>query len=1409
MRRLLSIVLFLSVLPGHSQFIAEVNSLNDAGPGTLREAINNAPNNGLVYINVAGTINLQSSILIDNPVRIGGPSPKHLQISGVSLGGQPAFDVQLNPTDSLIIDAIGFKSCTGSPISISSGNVLITRSVFKDNNATTEGGAITLNGGTLNVRGSSFINNRSATDGGAIWANGQLELVNCTFYGDTCANDGGALYVQAGTTSLIHCTLYENFAGNQGGGIRNEFGSIEVRNCIIFENDDGSLIGPNLSTSLSGSWLSNGGNLIGSNVAALVGIITAQPNDLFSATADPGLRASIVTDGFGIMYFPIVSPTSDALDRGLNNSEPQFDQRRGYRVMQGASAYEADAGAIEYTPFLVTNSLNDPPGPLATSGSLGAAIYGINNTTNRHSIAFDLVSPTPINQGNYLITAETIIDGYTQNGSSVPGPADPATGEEKRVAFVPVRLNNPGSGMIGLDIQGGRKQVVRGLSVTGFSTAGIRFGNGPDSARIEGCHIGLDENGGSASLTSDYGVLVTDSTTKLNIGGFMNYQRNIISNNDSSGVRVKGNHTNEIRITGNFIGTDGEGMAAQPNYHGVYVSDSAKFAVIGDTLFYGNVISGNTKIGVLLSDTTSDAHVIYGNHIGTNLMGTAPIPNETGVVVASNTNLVTIGNGNEKGRNIISGNVDDGIRLSTSANFINGNYIGTNASGTGAIPNGRDGIHFVNSSLNGIGGDIPGQGNLISGNGRHGIFLKNFSLSGIVGNVVGLAADSVGQIPNNGDGIRLDTNAVFVGIGNNNPFGGNIIAANDSSGIHMINSSGGHTLLNNWVGVSPAGITAAGNGVDGIRIEENSFWGTRIGDSTLTTPHNVIGFNGGNGITVIADDGNRFYRNLFLDNGGLAIDLGNDGVTPNDQDDPDMGANRLMNYPVINSVTPCSNGLIITGQVNSEPNRRQRLEFYGTQTTDPSGHGEGEVYLGSHVDTTDASGNFSFTTFVQVNPGNGYFVSGVTTSKPSVQNTSEFGLAVQIVNNTPPPIVSNDTTYCIGETPAPMTGSPMSGGQIVWSLDPTFGSGLDTALTFTPGNGGVVGTTVYYVGELLGQCIVANDSIVIEVLDYEDASFFYPDFCSNTTGSPVINGTPGGTFSFTNGTGGTAGIDPATGTITNGTGGTLYDVQYITPGLCKDTAVVAVETYPSPLIQSVLTTNPTCEDDLNGTAEINASGGTTGYTFTIGATSQPTPSFTGLGTGAYTVEVIDANSCLDTTNFILVAEEPNDLVISGVQTICLGEAAEVSAFGSGSFVWSGPNVADSAMSFTTVAPSESSYYYATLNTGSCSYIDSVLITVDTTDGCRPDFFTAFSPDGDGFNDEWYIPLADLVQNNRVSILNRWGDVVWRKEGYNNSEVIWDGTNMGGDPLAQGTYYFVFDDLGLNTSYAGWVQIVRP
>ena len=279
--------------------------------------------------------------------------------------------------------------------------------------------------------------------------------------------------------------------------------------------------------------------------------------------------------------------------------------------------------------------------------------------------------------------------------------------------------------------------------------------------------------------------------------------------------------------SGNLIHGNILGWGAWPNTVGVRLAG-------GGNSIVGNVISGNGT-GVYLQ---GPGQILQGNKIGTDADGNTAIPNAYGVYDASNSGGSHIIGGSGAGEgNIISGNQFNGVYLQSANNMVLGNSVGTNASGTAALPNNLNGIYIYGAFNNIIGGSSPGEGNLISGNGR-GIYISASPSSGafILGNTIGSDANGTTAIPNHvGIGVMSSSGVTIGGL---NTGEGNLIFGNDT-GFRLENEVDDHDI-------SVVGNIITQNGVGILRIEPYP------GAAGFKFSQNSIFGNSGLGIMIYA-----------------------------------------------------------------------------------------------------------------------------------------------------------------------------------------------------------------------------------------------------------------------------------------------------------------------------------------------------------------------------------------------------------------------------------------------------------------------------------------------------------------------------------------------------------------------------
>jgi CSLREA domain-containing protein len=336
-----------------------------------------------------------------------------------------------------------------------------------------------------------------------------------------------------------------------------------------------------------------------------------------------------------------------------------------------------------------------------------------------------------------------------------------------------------------------------------------------------------------------------------------------------------------------------------------------------------------------------------------------------------------------------------GLRiLGGDSYLIQGCYIGTSTSGNVARGNGADGINFGGrSSDNTVGGAGAGEGNLISGNGGIGISIGDTGNGeySIQGNLIGTDIGGTGDLGNGGHGIRIPAKADSL-IGGSAAGEGNLISGNGGNGVLVsglpFRPGPATVITGNRIGTEIDGTAALGNDGNGVKVAtgEDTVIGGAAGEG------NVIAHNGGNGVEVAtAVRSCRISSNAIFSNSGLAVDLGGNGVSANDELDVDDGANDLQNFPVLGSATGDGSSLAIYGTLHSHADSQFTIEFFASEQCDSSGHGEAETPLGTTSVRTDGEGNGTFSGRFPVPAG-----AHVTATAEREGDTSELSACVLV-----------------------------------------------------------------------------------------------------------------------------------------------------------------------------------------------------------------------------------------------------------------------------------------------------------------------------------------------------------------------------------------------------------------------------
>ncbi len=465
-------------------------------------------------------------------------------------------------------------------------------------------------------------------------------------------------------------------------------------------------------------------------------------------------------------------------------------RRRAGRLSCGSGRSRRRSGVelLEDRKLLSVLTVTDTGDSGSDTGSLRFALL---NAQNGDTIDFDIPTTDPgyvpatgswtIKPASPLpaITNSIFIDGFSQPGYS-------------GTPVIKLSGSNAGTAS-GLTITGSGV-TVRGLDITRFSQSAaiLISGTGATGDWVYGNFLGIDPTGTQV----DY---------------------------DYAGVEIAGG------AVGNLIGTNGDG-----------VNDAAE----------RNVISGNLYAGVWITDAGTEQNVVAGNYIGTNATGTAAVANgDYGVLLAAATtdNWVGVnpvsGSPNADQANVISGNTDYGVYVTASnANVLAGNLIGTDASGSTAIPNDDGVVVDEGSSFNLVGTsgqdgavDDALERNVISGNSVGGVLVIHASLGNVIaGNDIGTTAGGTTALANSYWGAYIGAGSQDNWVGVNPVYGPetadqrNIISGNSQENVFLTGTlTTGNTVAGNYIGTDYTGTVALSNYV-GVYIQ-NQAHGNLIG----------------------------------------------------------------------------------------------------------------------------------------------------------------------------------------------------------------------------------------------------------------------------------------------------------------------------------------------------------------------------------------------------------------------------------------------------------------------------------------------------------------------------------------------------------------------------------------------------
>ncbi len=459
------------------------------------------------------------------------------------------------------------------------------------------------------------------------------------------------------------------------------------------------------------------------------------------------------------------------------------------------------------------------------------------------------------------------------------------------------------------------------------------------------------------------------------------------------------------KVVCNNLGVEADGTTGNANNLGLRVLGDNN-VIGGATAVDRNLISANSSVGIYLQPS-ADSNDILGNYIGLDATGDADLGNgSTGLQIDGFFN--TVGSAVAGSGNVISANMGSGIFLRDTGgnNTVVGNIIGLNKDGSlSAVPvsgNSNDGIYVI-SNNNLIGGVSAAHRNLISNNGGHGIYILAANSTKIKANYIGTDITGTNPVGNAKTGIRIEQGDDSI-IGGDTAVEGNLVAANQTTGIFLFDGVVNTTIKNNTIGLDPIGF-GWGNTLYGLHLDTFT--------SQALVQDNLITGNGRDGIRVDATAVlNDIYRNNISGNGWLGIDI------------DENGANNPAVPVSITSYDTGSNK--IEAALNGDPNTTYRVDFFSSNSCDASGYGEGETYINSLNITTNGAGIGS-DTLTGATFANGDYLTATATDTSPANETSEFSACVWV-------------NACDTSNPLLPTIAIVNGGndiQLNWLPDPT------------------------------------------------------------------------------------------------------------------------------------------------------------------------------------------------------------------------------------------------------------------------------------------------------------------------------------------------------------------------------------
>jgi hypothetical protein len=638
---------------------------------------------------------------------------------------------------------------SGNGVTISggaTGNLIESRNLISGNSGA--GVLITGTGTSQNAVTVNGIGTNSATRGAVPNGGPGIEISN----GATDNTIGGA-----GAGNLI--------SGNAGDGVLMT-GAGVTGNVVA-----GNYIGSDITGAAA---LANGGNgvtISGGAMGNTIGGSTTADRNVISGNNVNG----VVISGAGTNQNTV---TGNYIGINAQDTGRLANAQNGVVIRAGASFNTIGGALSSHSNIIAGNG----PASLAVNGPGGHGILITDAGTNRNWVAADFIGTDANGQtgiGN-IRRGVQISTGASYNLIGVDV-ADGGTAAERNVIS-----GNGGSGVL-----------ISGDGTNYNAVAGNYLGVTPDGEHVMGNGQPLDTDFISGDVLIIQGPEHTQIGTSGTHGPALDaLERNIISGGNTSAVGVIITDASNNHVAGNYIGTDATGTQLLGNaYSGVLIQS-------GSRVSQGNII------GVNASDpyAADEFNIIAGN----GFTGLASDQADPANAIGFNAGVDGVG---YAGVSIVSEAASGTMPAFISANnIVAGNYMGTNPSGATGLGNGQTGIYLFGAQGTVI------SANVVSGNGQSGITIDGTfptNNTTVIGNLIGTDASGTVAVPNAGPGIQIINGAANNTVGGVPPGAGNTISSNSGAGVEVLGAASvGNQIRGNSIYANGAlGIDLGGDGV--------------------------------------------------------------------------------------------------------------------------------------------------------------------------------------------------------------------------------------------------------------------------------------------------------------------------------------------------------------------------------------------------------------------------------------------------------------------------------------------------------------------------------------------------------------------------------------------------------------------